>query len=233
MLAGKGRGLGRNDRALAEHAMKDSAHATSTGDALWQAMLAIHRSGIPLMSRILPDGQQPEAWQHYPRCDVVNGKWGARWFYHCHNPGDRTDNEHGHFHFFLGRKAFSRTVRPLARPPQGRRPRPSLVHIAALSIDFNGLPTSWFVTNRWVTDEWLYPAEAISAKLDRLSFSGADGDPMVNDWLGAMLQASLDRIAALLAQRDVILAKRDPACEDRAIEVVAKAPIDLESLLGT
>jgi hypothetical protein len=208
------------------------SHSIIDSEALWQATLAIHRSGIPLMSRILPDQGELKSWQHYPPRDVVNGIWRARWFYHCHNPDDRTGGEHGHFHFFLGRPAFSRRVRPLAVPPQGRKPRPSIVHIAALSIDFDGLPVSWFVTDRWVTDEWLYPAQAISEKLGQISFSGDDGDRLVNDWLGAMIRASRTTIGALLAERDRILALRDPSGEAREIEIVAQEPIDFDLLLN-
>ncbi len=207
-------------------------HLPVPGDKLWQATVAIHRSGIPLMSRILPEDGKAKAWQRYPPHDVVNGAWQARWFYHSHNPDDRTGQEHGHFHFFLGRQAFSRKIRPLVVPPHSRKPRPSIVHIAALSIDFDGLPTGWFVTNRWVTDEWLYPAAAITGKIAQIGFSGADGDPLVNDWLGAILRASHGTIAALLAERDCVLAKSDPAGENRTIEIVAQAPIDLDSLLS-
>lgn len=212
--------------------MISQSHPALAGEALWQATLTIHRSGIPLMSRILPDDGELKSWQHYPPCDVVTGLWRARWFYHCHDAADRTGDEHGHFHFFLGRQAFSRKVRPLAKPPQGRKPRPSIVHIASLSIDFDGLPTSWFVTNRWVTDEWLYPAEAIVSKLPQISFSDNDGDPLVNEWLGAIMRASQNTIAALLAERDLILALRDPAGECRDLEVIAQTPIDFDLLLS-
>lgn len=204
----------------------------SAGDALWEATLAIHQSGIPLMSRVLPEDGTPAAFQHYPPRDVVNGHWQARWFYHCHNPNDRADGEHGHFHLFLGRSAFRSDIAPLVPPPDRRKPCPSIVHIAALSMGFAGLPAAWFTTNRWVTDEWLYPADAIIKKIPQISFAGDDGDPLVNEWLGAILRASRDQVATLLVERDVRLAECDPTGEGRCIEVVSRSAIDFDLLLN-
>jgi len=183
------------------------------------------------MARILPTDEPPVAWQHYPSCDVVNGRWQARWYYHSHRGHIGDQPEHGHFHCFLGRGAFSRQVHPLIAPPQGRRPRPSVVHIASLSIGFDGLPLAWSATNRWVTDEWMYPAAAIAAKLLNVSFAGPKGDPLVNDWLSALLCASSGLLARLLAERDEILARLDPTGEDRSIEIAYHIPIVIDDLL--
>lgn len=201
------------------------------GAALWRATAALHSAGTPLMARVLPACGPVMAWRHYPARDVVNGPWQARWFYHSHNPGDRAREEHGHFHLFVGRGALRRRSAPLIAPPAGRRPRPSLVHVAALAIDRDGLPRRWFAPNRWVTDEWMYPAVAIAARIDGLSFAGGQGDPLVNDWLDAMLHASRDPIVAMLERRDALLMARDPAGEDPAIEIAAAAEIDLDTLL--
>jgi hypothetical protein len=200
-------------------------------DALWWATSAIHDSGKSLMARILPEGEPAVKWEHYPPRDVVNGQWQARWYYHSHRDEIGTGPEHGHFHCFLGRGAFSSRTRPLISPPLRRRPRPSAVHIASLSIGFDGLPLAWTATNRWVTDEWMYPADAIIAKLPRISFVGNNGDPMVNQWLTAMLRASRGPVTRLLAERDDHLLRSDPAGEDRCIEIAAVAPIDIDDLL--
>lgn len=186
---------------------------------------------MPLMARILPRDGQPDAWQHYPPHDVVNGEWRARWYYHCHAPGDRPEGEHGHFHCFIGRQAFSRGIRPLIAPPDGRKPRPSLVHIAALAIGTDGLPLAWSATNRWLTDEWLYPASAISEKIPQISFAGDQGDPLVNDWITAILRASHSLLAELLAWRDDYLLQHDPTGENYEVENVARMPINLDWLL--
>lgn len=199
---------------------------------MWRATAALFSTGLPLMARVLPTTGPVDAWAHYPPGDVVNGPLQARWFYHSHNPGDRVAAEHGHFHLFVGRRAFSRRVQPLIAPPAGRRPRPALVHIAGLAIDRRGVPLAWLAPNRWVTDEWLYPAAAIVALIPRLSFDGPQGDPLVNRWLAEMLRASQRPIAAMLERRDHGLIHLDPSGEDRAIEIVAQAGIDLDALIG-
>lgn len=183
------------------------------------------------MARILPTDEAPVAWQHYPPCDVVNGDWQARWYYHSHRDHGGPQPEHGHFHCFLGRAAFARRMCPLIAPPLGRRPRPSVVHIASLSMGFNGLPLAWSVTNRWVTDEWMYSADDITPKIPGISFAGNNGDPLVNQWLTAILRASRGPVARLLAERDDHLLRLDPAGEDRSIETIAHAPIDIDDLL--
>lgn len=204
---------------------------TGAADALWRATVALHESGRPLMQRVLPARGEFAAWQHYPVGGVVNGPWQARWYYHAHARESAEHTEHGHFHLFVGRKAFPRAVRPAIIPPDRRRPRPSAVHLGALSIGLDGLPLAWFATNRWVTDEWLYPAGEVARRIPDITFAGDDGDPLVNDWLTAMLHASRASLAALLAERDALLLAHDPAGEDRAVEVVAQSPIDLDLLL--
>jgi len=43
------------------------------------------------------------------------------------------------------------------------------VHVAALCFDTNGLPTRWIAINQWVTQDYLYPAEAIIARHNRMA----------------------------------------------------------------
>jgi hypothetical protein len=199
---------------------------------LWNATAALHASGRSLMERVLPsDGSPPEIWLHYPTEDAVGGPMGARWFYHCHDGGSRPADEHGHFHLFVARRALPRRTRPLIAPAGGRRPRPSTVHIAALIVDRDGLPRRWLATNRWVTDEWLYPAAAIAPLLPHIAFAGADGDALVNAWLGAMVRASAPILADLLVDRDRQLICRDPVGEDRTVEIVAQRSVDLDALV--
>lgn len=185
------------------------------------------------MARVLGGADRIAAWAHHPPRDVVNGPMRARYYYHCHNPGDRAVAEHGHFHLFVGRDSLPRRVRPLIRPPEARRPRPALVHIAALAIDRRGVPMAWQAPNRWVTDEWLYPADAIARLVPTVSFDGPQGDPLVSRWLGAMLRASQQPVAAMLAARDEYLLRHDPAGEDRAIEIAAQIAIDPDALLAS
>lgn len=194
-----------------------------------QAMFA---EGRPLMNRVLPLHAPLEVWQHYPYGDVVTGEVGSRYFYHCHPPGERAEGEHGHFHLFLAKSAMPTGARALraATTTSAKEPRADVVHIAALAISTEGLPLSWFTTNRWVTDEWLYPAATIAAQLHRFDLRGADGDPLVNDWLTAMVALSRSELVDLLVQRDAVLEDQDPTGEDRTMEIASLARISLERL---
>lgn len=125
-----------------------------------------------------------------------------------------------------------RSVPPLIAPPDARRPSPSIVHIAALSIDHEGLPSRWCATNRWVTSEWLYPAAAIAAQLPTVAFGGVAALSPVSRWLAALVHASAPILAQLMADRDRILIAQDLDGENRAIEIVASAPVGLDTLLG-
>jgi hypothetical protein len=203
-------------------------------ELLMGSTAAMFADGRPLMNRLLPAGAPTQIWQHYPPDDVVNGAAGSRYFYHCHPPAERSGGEHGHFHLFLDKSAIPEGNAPKIVPPAtgSDEPRADVVHIAALAISTEGLPLCWFTTNRWVTDEWLYPAEAVIAQLDCFDLRGPDGDPLINDWLTAMVGLSRADLAALLVERDAVLKARDPTGEDRAVEITSLKPIDLEALFA-
>lgn len=192
----------------------------------------MHRNGRVLMQRVLPISGVAEAWRHYPADDIVDPSSGARVFYHAHLRASDADHLHGHFHFFLARSAMARGIKPLRMPPADQRPRPSVVHIAALGIDDAGLPVQWFTTNRWVTNEWLYPADAILTKLRPGLFANAAGDPLVNRWLDAALTLATPLLAGLLHERDDKLREQVIDGEDRAVEIVSSQPWDLLSALN-
>lgn len=206
---------------------------------LWQATAALAANG-GLLSDLLPRDGAPVQWRHYPERDAVNGPLGARWFYHCHDParqrGELSEDaggepaEHGHFHLFVARRALPRRVTPLRTRRPGDRSRPSIVHIAALAIDHDGLPLRWFATNRWVTGETLYPAVALASLLPHIDFGGDDGPAALNQWLTAMLRASAGSVAGLLAQRDAVIAESGIDGEDRTVEILASAPVDWTAL---
>jgi hypothetical protein len=202
-------------------------------DLLMASTAAMFADGRPLMSRILPSAEPAELWEHYPEGDVVNGPAGSRYFYHCHPPAERGAGEHGHFHLFLDRSAIPDGIAPIIAPPPTTpdEPRADVVHIGALAISTDGLPLTWFATNRWVTDEWIFSAEAVIAQLARFDLRGSSGDPLVNDWLTAMVGLSHGDLADLLRERDAVLEARDRTGENRTVEVTGVRPIALERLL--
>lgn len=207
--------------------------AKAWSDLLISSTQEMFAQGLPMMSRVLPDDAVAEIWTHYPDGDVVNGAAGSRYFYHCHPPGERGEGEHGHFHLFLAKSAMPQDAVPLRKPPKAGRKerRADVVHIAALSISTEGLPLAWFTTNRWVTDEWLYPAPVVASCLDRFDLRGDDGDPLVNAWITAITALSRPRLIALLAERDRVLAAQDPTGEDRQVEIASHEQIMIENLL--
>lgn len=195
---------------------------------LIDATVEMAQSGKPLMRRVLPD-DPTRVWSHYPPDDAVDRLTGARWFYHAHPLEERGDGEHGHFHLFLDRADFADAESAIAGP-LGDSGGASVVHIAALSVDLAGLPRALFAVNRWVTDEWLYPAADILARLRRFDLGNAgDGDPIVNRWLTAVVAAFEPELRAVLQERDRAIAGKGPDWfEDRSAEVLSSIAIDLQ-----
>lgn len=181
------------NRAEAVHAIVDS-------------ILAMAKAGRPLMQRVLPDGAV-HWWTHYPDDDARDERTRSRWYYHVHPPGVRDDAEHGHFHLFLHRTQLDDGFVPLASPADGDEAPAQVIHIAGLSVDRQGIPTSWFATNRWVTDEFLYSADVLASHLGRYDVDRTPEDVIVNRFLTAMVALYHDEIADLLRARDAKLAE--------------------------
>lgn len=199
---------------------------------LIDATMAMHTSGTPLMRRVIPQDIEIRLWDHYPDHDAVSPQSKSRYFYHCHPVEERGADEHGHFHLFLPKQIMPKRAKPRLAPPNLKIKRADVVHIVALSVNPAGLPTAMFTVNRWVTDEFLYPQHNIMAALDGFDLTGADGDPLVNLWLTAMVHLARPVIDALLVERDAALAAAHWAGEDRSFEILSHAPVDLQSLVA-
>jgi hypothetical protein len=213
----------------------DSRHKAAAQDLI-DATLAIAGAGVPLMLRVVPGGDLFRAWDHYPPDDAVDAVSGARWFYHAHAPGERDAGEHGHFHLFFDlSRVKKRGRKPLAGPPGGVSSGADVVHIAAIGIDLNGLPTRIFTVNRWVTDEWLYSAADIAAQLAAFDLGAATGDALVNRWLTAAVGFFRGQIEDALQSRDAEIARwgrsQEPF-EDRRLELLSSIAIDINSAVA-
>lgn len=223
----------RISRVASFLAVVEAMNLSSARRMLLASSQAMYDSGRPLMRRILPD--DPAAivqWTHFPDKDVVNGKFKCRYFYHCHPPEEREENEHGHFHLFVDRLAMPAAYAPLVSGAPTDEALPQVVHIAALSVAPSGLPTGWFTVNRWVTDEWLYPAAAIAGVLPSLDFRGNRGDAEVNRWLTAMVALYCPMIIDLLKARDALLQRQDMSGDDRSVEITSSVAIDLAEMFA-
>jgi hypothetical protein len=203
----------------------------SAAHSLVKTTVAMHQSGIPLMRRVLPPEMDAILWEHYPENDAVSPHNGSRYFYHCHPVEERGAGEHGHFHLFLPKQAMAQSGKVKCAPADPEADRADVVHLAAISVSPDGLPISMFTVNRWVCDEWLFSHSDIMAAIDRFDLTDADGDPLVNSWLTAMVQVAKPVIDQLLVERDERLAAANWDGEDRALEVISMAPIDLQALV--
>ncbi len=201
----------------------------AAAEALIASTVAMAQSGKPLMTRVVPPDDY-RVWDHYPPNDAVDRVTRARWFYHAHPPEERGEDEHGHFHLFLEKSMF-RGIKPLATPVTDDGA--PVVHIAALAVDAMGIPHRLFTVNRWVTDEYLFDADSISARLKRFDLTGAaGGDAEVNRWLTAAVAAFEPEITAILARRDRAIERdRDDFYEDRATEILSVIDVDLQSCI--
>ena len=201
----------------------------SPARALIDATIAVAAEGVPLMLRVLPADSPAEVWAHYPPDDAVDWHSGARWFYHAHPPGERAADEHGHFHLFFDRAVLARAgAAAIAGPPGGASSGADVVHLFAIAIDTSGLPTRLFTVNRWVTDEFFYPADAIIARIAGFTLDTADGDALVNTWLTAAVAFFAPQAEAALRARDAAVAGWPAATfEDRAREILSSVAIDI------
>jgi hypothetical protein len=183
--------------------------------------------GVSLVPRVVPPESDFRQWTHYPEKDAISPSTKARWFYHAHPPEQREPGEHGHFHLFLPLGAFEgvepRAI-PKAKNKKGKAPA-KVVHFIALSCNIQGIPTHWFTTNRWVTNEYFMNADAIIQRLEQFDVSNANGDPLVNGWLTAAVAVFRDQISDLVRQRDEALT--DQSLDDRALEILSTGPLEI------
>jgi hypothetical protein len=199
-----------------------------------ETITTMAREGVPPMLRVLPQGAV-RFWEHYPDNDARDARTRSRWYYHVHAPGDRDPTEHGHFHLFLHRTQLDDPAGFNAAPAAGEDAPAHVTHIAGLGIDHSGIPVSWFVTNRWVTDEFLYPAETMIAHLDRYDVDETAEDPLVNRFLTAMVALYRPQLSDLLRERDramsMLVAADGPAAYEAGNDVLASIPIDLDAMI--
>ena len=165
-------------------------------------------------------------WNHYPENDVRDNKNASQYFYHAHPGLQRPFIEHGHFHLFVHAEKIG-----LRRHDPRYSPAPA--HLIAVSMDANGVPSGFFIVNRWVTKgAWLSKAQCEQG-LQHFKIQSRKGEKEVNQFLTALLQLYQRPISALLEQRDVIMNKlsekrdRRSVFADTNVEVLCYVPIDL------
>lgn len=198
------------------------------GREVRECMRVLHKTGDNLVAQILNGHETFYEWSHYPEGDVFDRETHSQYYYHAHRAGGA---EHGHFHTFLRREGMPPGLMPLPGQPADCEP---LSHLVAIGMDAYGLPVRLFTTNRWVTGETWYPAEAVVEMLDCFVIDQAWPSWPLNRWLGAMVQLFHPQIAALVRQRDRAimewrtLGPPGDVFEDRDLEVTAWIEISLD-----
>ncbi len=193
----------------------------------------------------------PIDWRHYPEGDIYDSHSHAQYFYHAHAAPQRMPSEQGHFHTFLRAEGMPVGVAPLvlpetavadapSRPPQAaplkRGARDEVSHLVAIGVDTRGEPFRLFTTNRWVTGETWYRAEDVIRMLDCFSVDAADGPPLLNSWIGAVVCLFRPQIVHLLRLRDDAVMgwrrrRRTNVFEDNRLEITSTIEIDLDAQL--
>lgn len=193
----------------------------------------------PLMLRVLPEDGESHFWKHYPKGDARDADTKSRWYYHVHAPGSRDAGEHGHFHLFLHRTQLPAGLEPKVWPPQGEDCKAHVTHLVGLSIDTVGIPRSWFTVNRFVTNEFLFPADVMIDHIDDFNVDKTKEDDLVNRFVTAMVALYRDEIADLLRQRDIrqaeLVAEHGEKGyeKDSGVEVLSQIPIDLDAKISS
>lgn len=202
-------------------------HATRlrAATALIGSMGNLSAGGTQVVQHMVGDAVFSE-WDHYPENDVRDNASASQYYFHAHAGNKRPFEEHGHFHVFVHADTLG-----LARSNPKYPPAPA--HIVAISMDAQGMPTGFFVTNRWVTKgPWLRYA-ACEKGLAAFAIKGRRGERDINVFLRSLLTLYHGHILALLQQRDAIMqtlcAARDrrSVFADTGIDVLCYLPIHL------
>ena len=224
--------------------MTDNTVSTSSMTPVQAALTVIEtitqmaQEKRPLMLRVVPE-DEVNFWKHYPPKDARDKFCKSRWYYHVHAAGSRDEDEHGHFHLFLHRTQLPKGLEPKVWPPQGEEAKAHVTHLVGLSIDKIGIPRAWFTVNRFVTNEFLFPADVMIDHLADFNVDHTAEDDCVNRFVTAMVALYREEIAQLLRERDAKQAElvaefgAEAAYEKASgIEVLSSIPIDLDEKLG-
>ncbi len=193
----------------------------------------------PLMLRVVPQ-DEVNFWKHYPPKDARDKFCRSRWYYHVHAAGNRDEDEHGHFHLFLHRTQLPEGLEPKVWPPQREDAKAHVTHLVGLSIDKIGIPRAWFTVNRFVTNEFLYPADVMIDHVADFNVDHTQEDDCVNRFVTAMVALYREEIAQLLQKRDerhselvAEFGNEDAYEKASKVEVLSQVPIDLDAKLGS
>lgn len=193
--------------------------------ARWQAMRK--REETPLSLLGMGGGVQP--YRHFPEGDVYDAARCTQFYYHIHRQGDA-----GHIHLFQRSKGMPAGLTPLVPADEDN----AACHLVAVGFGPGGEAAELFTTNRWVTGESWYAAEAVKVMLPGFRIAAAGKLAPVAAWLEALAAFYRPTIAALLDQRDATVrdwGHRHPGADplnDSGLEITSRRTIDPAADLG-
>lgn len=202
----------------------DFEELLEVADEFYRLQHALAQDGLTILTELLRDESDAPLvrWQHYPEGDVEDPVTGAMYYYHAHDPVERPEEEHGHFHLF---------VRPSSSS--------GFSHVVGLSLDALGRIRTAFTTNRWVTDECIRPADEVLAMVpEGFVIDRARPSWLLSRWLMAVPRLIWPQLVRLLRDRDAELAwsgdspLSEDVSEDRALQVLSEEGVDLMTVLS-
>jgi len=197
----------------------DWLRAKAAGERL--AGLAAGLGGDPVS--LLSRGGGVEAFRHYPAGDVYDLSSHAQFYYHCHR-----DGEFGHIHLFQRPRGMARGLVPAVATADADAP----CHLIAVGFGERGEVVELFTTNRWVTGEAWYRAEAVKAMVAGLRLAPAGPLAPVAEWLAALVAFYRPLIEVLIDERDLAVEawrQAHPGCDelnDGRLEITSSRAID-------
>lgn len=199
--------------------------------------------GINPITAAVAAAERVEEWAHFPPGDVVDPTTHSQYYYHAHSADERVAGEHGHFHTFVRAQALFPELKPIS--PASGSEAGNIAHIVGISTDASGRLIRLFTTNRWVTDEAWYQADAVIGMLDRFDLTPDGPLHDLNRWVSAIVRMFRPQIIDLIRARDATIEAfrraypdRD-VYEDRELRVTSERSVDfleqicaIESAIG-
>ncbi len=218
--------------------------AAESAERLWAMYEAAHevaecqrvlaKTGDSPLTEVLRGCDAVYEWAHYPEGDIYDPEYRGQAYYHAHAADDRAPDEHGHFHTFVRPAGLGLDVAPAAgQDGVPDDPEALVSHLVGISVDAHGRAFRLFTTNRWVTAEVWYPAEAVIRLLDAFALDLARPSWPLNRWLTAVPRLFRPQVEALLRTRDRVVADHAAAhpernvLEDRTLQVTSEVTIDI------
>lgn len=196
---------------------------------------ALADNGTNPVTEAINGADAVEEWAHFPAGDVTDPTTHSQFYYHAHAAEERAAGEHGHFHTFVRPKRIAPALQPIAIPDSASADEqvPWIAHLVGISTDASGHVIRLFTTNRWVTGEVWYDADAVISMLDRFDMTMAQPSNALNRWVTSVMGMFRPQIEDLIRARDLKLAQfkaahpQSDVFENRALQVTSEMPVDL------